>query len=69
VNNFGLSHAGKILGVITLLDATSGGIGSWLTNQLFARHQSYELSYQIMAGLMVLAFFAALLVRRPSRTG
>jgi MFS family permease len=67
VNNFGLSHAGKILGVITLIDATAGGVGSWLTNVLFARHQSYELSYQIMAGLMVVAFFAALLVRRPPR--
>lgn len=67
VNNFGLSHAGKILGVITLIDATAGGVGSWLTNVLFARHQSYELSYQIMAGLMVMAFFAAMLVRRPPR--
>jgi MFS family permease len=67
VNNFGLSHAGKILGVITLIDATAGGVGSWLTNVLFARHQSYELSYQIMAGLMVVAFFAAMLVRRPPR--
>lgn len=67
VNNFGLSHAGKILGVITLIDATAGGLGSWLTNVLFARHQSYELSYQIMAGLMVVAFFAAVLVRRPGR--
>jgi sugar phosphate permease len=66
VNNFGLSHAGKILGVITLIDATAGGVGSWMTNVLFARGQSYELSYQIMVGLMVVAFFAALLVRRPS---
>jgi MFS family permease len=66
VNNFGLSHAGKILGVITLIDATAGGIGSWMTNVLFARGQSYELSYQIMVGLMIVAFFAALLVRRPT---
>jgi hypothetical protein len=67
VNNFGLSHAGKILGVITLVDATCGGIGSWLTNQLFAGAGSYALSYRIMAVLMVLAFFTAMLVRRPPR--
>ena len=67
VNHFGLSHAGKILGVITLIDASSGGLGAWLTNQLFAIDQSYALSYRIMVVLMLLALVAALGVRKPVR--
>jgi len=65
INNFGLTHAGKILGVITLIDASAGGLGAWLTNQLFAREQSYALSYQLMVVLMGVAFVAAFAVRRP----
>lgn len=67
INHFGLTHAGKILGVITLIDASAGGLGAWLTNQLFAREQSYALSYQLMVVLMGVAFVAALAVRRPGR--
>jgi cyanate permease len=67
INNFGLTHAGKILGVIALIDASAGGLGAWLTNQLFAREQSYALSYQLMVGLMGVAFVAAFAVRRPRR--
>ncbi len=65
VNNFGLTHAGKILGLITLIDASCGGLGAWLSNQLHAGQQSYQLSFQIMTGLMLLALFAALAVRKP----
>jgi len=65
INHFGLTHAGKILGVITLIDASAGGLGAWLTNQLFAREQSYALSYQLMVVLMGVALAAAFAVRRP----
>lgn len=68
INNFGLTHAGKILGVITLIDASAGGLGAWLTNQLFAREQSYAFSYQLIVVLMGLALVAAFAVRRPART-
>jgi MFS family permease len=34
VNNFGVSHTGKILGTITMLDAYAGGLGIWLTGVL-----------------------------------
>ncbi len=67
VNHFGLTHAGKILGVITLIDASAGGLGAWLTNQLFAREHSYALSYQLMVVLMGVAWVAAFAVRRPRR--
>lgn len=66
VNNFGLTAAGKILGVITVLDAAGGGLGMWLTNHLFDRTGSYELSYQIIVGLMILALIAATQVGRRS---
>jgi MFS family permease len=67
INNFGLTHAGKILGVIALIDASAGGLGAWLTNQLFAREHSYAPSYQLMVVLMGVAFVAAFAVRRPGR--
>jgi sugar phosphate permease len=65
VNNFGLTHAGKILGLITLIDASCGGLGAWLSNVLYAGRQSYQFSFQIMVGLMLLALLAALAVRKP----
>jgi predicted MFS family arabinose efflux permease len=64
VNNFGLTHAGKILGLITLIDASCGGLGAWLSNVLYAGRQSYQFSFQIMVGLMLLALLAALAVRK-----
>ena len=67
VNNFGLTHAGKILGVITRIDASAGGLGAWLTNRLFAGEQSYALSYQLMVVLMSVALVAAFAVRRSGR--
>ena len=67
LNHFGLTHAGKILGIITLVDACSGGLGAWLSNYLFAAKQSYQFSFQIMVGMMALALIAALFVRRPAR--
>jgi predicted MFS family arabinose efflux permease len=67
INSFGLTHAGKILGAITLIDASAGGLGAWLTNQLFAREHSYAPSYQLMVVLMGVALVAAFAVQRPRR--
>lgn len=67
VNHFGLSHAGKILGMITLIDASSGGLGAWLTHQLYGADQGYLWSFRLMILLMLLALLAATWVRRPAR--
>lgn len=64
INNFGLTAAGKILGVITVLDAAGGGLGMWLTNELFSQTGSYQMSYQIIVGLMILALVAATQIGR-----
>ncbi|MFT3754386.1 MAG: MFS transporter [Pseudoxanthomonas sp.] len=63
VNAFGLSAAGRILGTITLLDATTAGIGIWLTAKIFDTTHSYQLAFHLISGLVVLALLAALLVR------
>ena len=63
VNAFGLSAAGKILGTITLLDATTAGLGIWVTAKIFDVTKSYDLAFLLICALVVLALFAATLVR------
>lgn len=63
VNAFGLSSAGKILGSVTLLDATSAGIGIWLAAKIFDITGSYKPAFQLVLGLIVLALVMATLVR------
>lgn len=57
MDTFGLRHAGKILGTITILDAIGGGLGIWLTGVMYDRTGSYELPFMIFSGLV---FFALL---------
>ena len=70
VNAFGLSAAGKILGTITLLDATTAGLGIWVTAMIFDITGSYEPAFRLIFLLITLALLAAMLVRdersRPS---
>ncbi|WP_293714084.1 MFS transporter [Stenotrophomonas sp. UBA7606] len=63
VNAFGLSAAGKILGTITLLDATTAGLGIWVTAKIFDLTKSYHVAFSLICGLIVLALLAATLVR------
>ncbi|MGE8281405.1 MAG: MFS transporter [Stenotrophomonas sp.] len=63
VNAFGLSSAGKILGTITLLDATTAGLGIWVTAKIFDLTKSYHVAFSLICGLIVLALLAATLVR------
>lgn len=63
VNAFGLSAAGKILGTITLLDATTAGLGIWVTAKIFDVTKSYHIAFSLICGLIVLALLAATLVR------
>jgi len=64
VNNFGVSHTGKILGTITMLDAYAGGLGIWLTGVMFDKFGNYHIAFYILCGLMILAFIASTQVRR-----
>jgi sugar phosphate permease len=65
VDCFGLKAAGKILGMITVLDAIGGGLGPWITGVLFDRTRSYALPFAVVAGLVFLALLAGLTLRVP----
>ena len=64
MNTFGTRDAGKILGTITVLDATGGGLGIWLTGVIYDATGSYEIPFLIFAAL-ILAALAALTRVRP----
>ena len=64
VNNFGVTDAGKILGMITALDAIAGGLGVWLTGVMFDRFGNYHAAFYILSGLLFLALLASTRVKR-----
>jgi len=64
VNAFGLGAAGKILGTITLLDATTAGIGIWMAAKIFDLTHSYQPAFILNFALIVLAIVAASLIRK-----
>ncbi|CAA0114226.1 Hexuronate transporter [Halioglobus japonicus] len=55
MNTFGTRDAGKILGTITILDASGGGVGIWLTGVLYDHTGSYELPFTIFSGMVIFA--------------
>ncbi len=65
MNIFGTRDAGKILGTITVLDASGGGLGIWLTGVIYDTTGSYELPFLIFAALIVVALAALTLIRHP----
>ena len=68
VNAFGLTSAGKILGTITLLDATTAGLGIWVAAKIFDVTGSYAPAFYLMCGLLFVALLAACLVRNERST-
>jgi MFS family permease len=64
VNNFGITHTGKILGTITMLDAMAGGLGGWLTGVMFDKFGNYHVAFYVFCTLMTLALIASTQVRR-----
>ncbi len=65
MNIFGTRDAGKILGTITVLDASGGGLGIWLTGVIYDTTGSYELPFLIFAALILVALVALTQVRQP----
>ena len=63
MNTFGTRDAGKILGTITVLDATGGGLGIWLTGVIYDATGSYEIPFMIFAALILTALLALTRVR------
>ncbi|MEO6927447.1 MAG: MFS transporter [Rhodanobacter sp.] len=67
INSFGISAAGKILGTITVLDATGGGLGIWLTGVFHDRTGNYGLGFTICATLIALTFLASIQFRNERK--
>ena len=63
VNAFGLSSAGKILGTVTLLDATTAGLGIWMAAKIFDLTGSYKPAFQLVFVLICVALVMSTLVR------
>ena len=64
---FGARSLGKILGGITVLDATGGALGPWFTGMLFDQSHNYRSAFLVMVALVAVALLAILLVRLPER--
>jgi MFS family permease len=64
---FGARSLGKILGGITVLDATGGALGPWITGALFDVAHDYRIAFSVIAVLIAVALAAILLVRLPER--
>ena len=67
VGAFGLSSAGKILGTVALLDATTAGLGIWLSAVMFDHFGNYGVAFSVVAGLVGVGFLASLFVRDERR--
>lgn len=64
---FGARALGRILGGITVLDATGGALGPWVTATLFDVSQSYRSGFLLIAALVAAALVSISLVRLPAR--
>ena len=64
VECFGLKASGKLLGMITVLDAFGGGLGIYMTGQLFDVYGSYQPAFMVYG---VLTFLALLLISQIKR--
>ncbi len=64
---FGARSLGKILGAITMMDATGGAIGPWVTGMAFDATGNYQFGFGLMSVLVGVAFVASMLVHVPSR--
>ncbi len=67
IESFGLKAAGKILGTIALMDATSAGLGIWLTAVMFDHFGNYRVAFMVIAVLVTIGLLASLFVRDERR--
>jgi cyanate permease len=67
VNNFGLRSAGKIGGVISLMESLGGGLGIWLTGVLYDRNDSYLQAFLLILGLVLAGMLLGTQIRSEVR--
>ncbi len=63
VNNFGLRSAGKIGGIISLMESLGGGLGIWLTGVLYDRSDSYQSAFSLILGLVFVGLLLGTQIR------
>jgi MFS family permease len=54
---------GRIVGSLVLIDSTGAALGPWVIGLLYDRTGSYDLSLQLILGLLAVAFLATVLLR------
>lgn len=64
VNAFGLKAAGKILGVLVMVEAIGGGLGIFLTGVMFDQFKNYQVAFGLICVLLFLSLLAATRVQR-----
>ncbi len=64
INAFGLKAAGKILGVLVMVEAIGGGVGIFLTGALFDAYKSYQVPFIIISGVLFASLLAGTRVKR-----
>ena len=64
INAFGLKAAGKILGVLVMVEAIGGGVGIFLTGALFDAFKSYQVPFIIISVVLFLSLLAGTRVKR-----
>jgi MFS family permease len=64
VDAFGLKAAGKILGVLVMVEAIGGGVGIFLTGALFDAFKSYQIAFIIISAVLLLSLIAGTKVQR-----
>lgn len=67
VGAFGLGSAGKILGTVSLLDATTAGLGIWLSAVMFDHFGNYGVAFTVIAVLVGIGLVASFFVRDERR--
>jgi predicted MFS family arabinose efflux permease len=63
---FGKRHLGALTGLITMVHQISGGFGAYLGAAIFDSMQNYDVAFQIMMVVSLVAMVLSLLLR-PSR--
>jgi sugar phosphate permease len=67
VSNFGLLAAGRIGGVISLMESLGGGLGIWLTGVLYDRYGSYQQAFALILGLVFLGLLLGTQIRSEQK--
>jgi sugar phosphate permease len=67
VTNFGLKSAGRINGMISMLESLGGGLGIWLTGVIYDRYGSYQVAFSIMVVFVVASMLLGTQIRNEVR--